>query len=212
MSFFGAHAALAEDLLAELPAGDDGAHDIAHIRRVWANARRIAAEEGGGGEILAAAVLLHDCVHVEKSSPLRPRASTLAAERAAEILAARGWARARIDAVAHAIAAHSFSAGIAPRSLEARVLQDADRLDAIGYIGVARCFYTGGRMGSALYHADDPAARDRPLDDHAYALDHFRAKLLRLAEGFQTKAGARMAVERTRLLAAFLEGFEAEIA
>jgi uncharacterized protein len=67
-------------------------------------------------------------------------------------------------------------------------------------------------MGSALYHADDPAARDRPLDDHAYALDHFRAKLLRLAEGFQTKAGARMAVERTRLLAAFLEGFEAEIA
>ena len=212
MSFFGAHAALAEDLLAELPAGDDGAHDIAHIRRVWANARRIAADEGGDGEILAAAVLLHDCVQVEKSSPLRARASALAAARAGEILATRGWARACIDAVAHAIEAHSFSAEIAPRSLEARVLQDADRLDAIGYIGVARCFYTGGRMGSALYHADDPAARDRPLDDHAYALDHFRAKLLRLAEGFQTKAGARMAVERTRLLAAFLEGFEAEIA
>ena len=203
-------------LLAEfgplLPGGDDGAHDLAHIRRVWANARRIAAEEGGDREVLAAAVLLHDCVHVEKSAPLRSQASRLAAERAAVILGGRGWAPAVVAQVAHAIAAHSFSAGITPETLEARVLQDADRLDAIGHIGIARCFYTGGRMGSALYHPEDPAARARGLDDRAYALDHFRTKLLNLADGFQTPAGARMAVERTAVLARFVEGFEAEIA
>jgi uncharacterized protein len=195
----------------ELPGGDDGAHDLAHIRRVWANARRISAEEGGDIEVLAAAVLLHDCVHVEKSSPLRGQASRLAAERAAGILAGHGWDGAVVARVAHAIAAHSFSAGIRPESLEARVLQDADRLDAIGYIGIARCFYTAGRMGSSLYHDGDPAGVGRVLDDRAFALDHFRAKLLKLAEGFQTAAGARMAQERTAVLADFVAGFEAEI-
>jgi uncharacterized protein len=207
-----AFAALEAALAGELPVGDDGAHDMAHIRRVWANARRIMAAEGGDPEILAAAVLLHDCVQVEKNSPLRPRASRLAAERAGELLATRGWPEDRIARVAHAIAAHSFSAGIAPETLEARILQDADRLDAIGCVGIARCFYTGGRMGSALYHPDDPSAARRPLDDRAYALDHFRAKLLHLADGFQTEAGARLAAARTRVLADFLAAFEAEIA
>jgi uncharacterized protein len=195
-----------------LPGGDDGAHDLAHIRRVWANARRISGEEGGDQDVLAAAVLLHDCVHVEKSSPLRGQASRLAAERAASILAGHGWDAAVVARVAHSIAAHSFSAGIGTESLEARVLQDADRLDAIGYIGIARCFYTAGRMGSALYHDGDPAGVGRALDDRAFALDHFRAKLLTLAQGFQTAAGARMARERTAVLADFVAGFEAEVA
>lgn len=211
MSGFAPFEALAAALLVHLPGGDDGAHDRAHIARVWANATRIAAAEGGDREVIAAAVLLHDCVHVEKSSPLRNQASRLAAERASEILAGIDWEQHRIAAVAHAIAAHSFSAGIPPETLEARILQDADRLDAIGYIGIARCFYTGGRMGSALYHPDDPAASSRPLDDRAYALDHFRAKLLTLASGFQTQTGARLAVERTDVLAHFVAGFEAEI-
>jgi uncharacterized protein len=205
------NAALAEDLLAMLPEGGDGAHDIAHILRVWANARRIAAAEGGDGEILAAAVVLHDCVHVEKGSHLRAQASRLAAARAADILTGRGWAAARIGRVAHAIAAHSFSAAITPETIEAKVLQDADRLDSIGCIGIARCFYTAGRMGSALYHPTDPAGRDRPLDDAGYALDHFRAKLLKLQDGFQTATGAGMAAERSRVVADFLAAFEAEI-
>ncbi len=201
-------AALGEDL----PGGDDGAHDLAHIRRVWANARRIAAEEGGDPDVLAAAVLLHDCVHVEKSSPLRDQASRLAAQRAAAILTGHGWDQAQVGRVAHAIAAHSLSAAIIPESLEARVLQDADRLDAIGYIGIARCFYTAGRMGSALYHDEDPAGTARNLDDRSFALDHFRAKLLTLAQGFQTATGARLAQERTTVLADFVAGFESEIA
>ena len=191
--------------------GLDGAHDLAHIRRVWVNAFAIAAHEGGADEILVASVLLHDCVAVEKNSPLRSQASRLAADRAAEILTELGWAKSQTDAVHHAIAAHSFSAGIPPTSLHARVLQDADRLDAIGMIGVARCFYTGGRMGSALYHPDDPRGERRKLDDAAYALDHFRAKLFHLRDGFQTPTGAAMAAERHARMAEFVAAFEAEI-
>lgn len=208
---FSPFAALAAVLLPLVEDGGDGSHDVAHLARVWANARAIAAVEGGDAELLAAGVLLHDCVHVEKSSPLRAQASRLAAERARGILASLGWAPARIDAAAHAIAAHSFSAGIAPETVEARVLQDADRLDAIGAIGVARCFYTAGRMGSALYDPADPRAERRPLDDAAFAIDHFRAKLLTLEFGFQTPTGAGLARERTQRIADFLAAFEAEV-
>jgi uncharacterized protein len=208
---FAPHDGLAEMLLPLVDGGDDGSHDTGHLARVWANARRIAAEEGGDGEVLAAAVLLHDCVRVEKSSPLRAQASRLAAERATDILGGLGWGQARIGAVSHAIAAHSFSAGIAPETVEARILQDADRLEAIGAIGVARCFYTAGRMGSQLYDPADPRAEQRALDDRAFATDHFRTKLLTLEGGFQTASGARLARERTQLVADFLGAFEAEI-
>ena len=209
---FTPHDDLAARLLPLVDGGGDGSHDAGHLARVWANARAIAAAEGGDSEVLAAAVLLHDCVHVEKSSPLRPQASRLAAERARGILSGLGWPASRVEAVAHAIAAHSFSAGIAPRTLEARIVQDADRLEAIGAIGVARCFYTAGRMGSQLYDPADPRAERRALDDRAFAIDHFRAKLLTLEGGFQTTAGARLARQRTQLVADFLAAFEAEIA
>ena len=188
---------LAEALLPHMGVSNDGAHDLAHLMRVWTNAFAVANADGGDREVIAASVLLHDCVAVEKNSPQRAQASGLAAARASEILAALGWQQTRIEQVAHAIAAHSFSAGIAPHTQEARVLQDADRLDAIGMIGVARCFYTAGRMGSALYNPNDPRALHRDLDDAAFALDHFRAKLLRLGDGFQTPTGATMAKERT---------------
>jgi uncharacterized protein len=198
-------------LLPHVDAGGDGSHDTSHLDRVWANARAIMAEEGGDAELLAAAVLLHDSVRVEKSSPQRPHASRLAAARARTVLAGLGWAPSRIEAAAHAIAAHSFSAGIAPETLEARILQDADRLEAIGAIGIARCFYTAGRMGSALYDPADPAAAHRDFDDRAFAIDHFRTKLLTLEGGFQTASGRRLARERTQLTADFLAAFEAEI-
>jgi uncharacterized protein len=194
---------LAEQLIPYAVASDDGAHDIGHIGRVFANAMRIQAAEGGDAELLAAAVLLHDCVSVEKNSPHRAQASRLAAEKASVILAEMGWEASRIEACAHAIAAHSFSAGIPPETLEAKILQDADRLDAIGMIGVARLFYIGGRMGSQLYDPADPKAEDRPLDDKHFALDHFPAKLFKLAEGFQTATGRALALERDRRLHMF---------
>ena len=193
---------LAERLLPQAFSADDGSHDAAHLIRVWKNARRIRAEEGGDLRLLAAAVLLHDCVAVEKNSPLRAEASRLAAEKAAGLLAAEGWSEADVAAVAHAILTHSFSANLAPQTLEAKILQDADRLDAIGMIGAARCFYIAGRMGSGLYDPLDPLGENRPLDDKAFAIDHFEVKLFKLADGFQTAAGGRMAGERTERLRA----------
>lgn len=203
---------LAHTLLAQWPdAHGDGAHDTSHLQRVWKNAAAIHAEEGGDAEMLCAATLLHDCVAVEKDSPLRAQASRLSAEKARRVLKSLGWPDAKIDAVAHAVEAHSYSARIAPRTLEAKVLQDADRLDAIGMVGVARCFYVAGRMGSALYDPADPHAANRALDDTRFAIDHFRTKLLKLATGFQTVTGTRMANVRRERLQRFLDAFSDEI-
>ncbi len=198
---------LAALLLPHAVQHDDGAHDAAHLQRVWKNATAIQASEGGDTEILAAAVLLHDCVAIEKDSPQRALASWLAAEKASRLLAKQGWTDGRISAVAHAIESHSFSGGIKPESLEAKILQDADRLDSMGFVGVARCFYTAGRMGSALYNPDE----SHELDDKRYALDHFYTKLLKLSGSFQTVTGQRMAAERDARLRQFLDNFRAEI-
>lgn len=202
---------LAVQLLPHAVQHDDGAHDAAHLQRVWKNASAIQQAEGGDAEVLAAAVLLHDCVAVEKDAPQRALASWLAAEKASRILAKQGWPEERILAVTHAIESHSYSGGIAPESLEAKILQDADRLDSIGFVGVARCFYTAGRMGSALYESADATGETRQLDDKKFALDHFYTKLLKLAGSFQTATGARLAQERDTRLRQFLEYFRAEI-
>jgi uncharacterized protein len=202
---------LAAALLPHAVQHDDGAHDAAHLLRVWKTACEIQRAEGGDAEILAAAVLLHDCVAVEKDSPQRALASWLAAEKASRVLSKHGWPEERISAVVHAIEAHSYSGGIAPESLEAKILQDADRLDSIGLVGVARCFYTAGRMGSALYDPADASGETRGRDDKRYALDHFYTKLLRLAGSFQTATGSRLARERDTRLRQFLDDFRAEI-
>jgi uncharacterized protein len=212
-NLFGDLAPLARALFAAIGGdGNDGSHDRTHIMRVWANAAAIAAAEGGcDTAVLLAATVLHDCVAVEKSSPLRPMASRMAAERARGVLALMGWEPGRVDAVAHAIEAHSYSAGIEPLTAEARVLQDADRLDAIGAIGVARCFYIAGRLGSGLYSADDPAGERRALDDQRFALDHFKVKLFKLADGFRTDAGRAMAQRRAAVMRGFVDTLLGEI-
>lgn len=199
---------LADTLLAQAKQSqEDGSHDMSHLHRVWSNACAIHRDEGGDLEIVLAATLLHDCVAVEKNSPLRSSASRLAAEKASRLLSGLGWARDKIAAVAHAVEAHSFSAAITPTPLEAKIVQDADRLDAIGMLGVARCFYTAGRMGSAMYDATDPEAHTRAFDDKRFALDHFHTKLLHLADDFQTQAGARIAAIRHQRLKRFMDEF-----
>ncbi|WP_205421250.1 HD domain-containing protein [Rhizobium terrae] len=208
---FSPYEEIAETLIPHATDSDDGSHDIAHIARVFKNAMRIHGEEGGDGRVLAAAVLLHDCVSVEKNSPLRSQASRLAAEKASGILADLGWGRTEIEAVAHAITTHSFSANIPPETLEAKIVQDADRLDAIGMVGAARCFYIAGRMSSGLYDPADPLARERPLDDRRFAIDHFEVKLFKLADGFQTAAGRVLAEERHERLKQIRDMFIDEI-
>lgn len=202
---------LAAALLPHAEDAGDGAHDVAHLLRVFHNAMRLQATEGGDAQLLAAAVLLHDCVSVEKNSPHRAEASRRAADKATAILADLGWQPEQIDAVAHAIHAHSYSANVEPVTLEARILQDADRLDSLGMIGVARTFYIAGRMGSKLYHAADPRGMDRPLDDRTYGLDHFETKLMKLSQGFKTDSGKAMAAERHRRLVQFRDLFLDEI-
>ena len=202
---------LAATLLDNLMDDEDGAHDLSHIVRVWRNAKLIHREEGGELEVLAAAVLLHDCVQVAKDSPLRSKASLLAANEARVRLAALGWAPSRIDTVSCAIESHSFSAGVPPTSIEGCILQDADRLDAIGFSGIARCFYTAGRLGSRLYDLADPAGNGRALDDGRNALDHFPKKLLTLKGSFKTRTGQELAKERHRRVLEFYRGMLAEV-
>ncbi|MEB0090772.1 HD domain-containing protein [Pseudomonas sp. CCI4.2] len=209
---FSPYQSLAEILLTQAgQSQSDGSHDLSHLYRVWSNACSIHRDEGGDLEVLLAATLLHDCVSVEKNSPLRSQASRLAAEKAASLLKALDWPQDRIDAVAHAVEAHSFSAAITPTTLEAKIVQDADRLDAIGMLGVARCFYTAGRMGSAMYDATDANAQHRELDDKRFAVDHFHTKLLHVADGFQTATGARIAALRHERLKRFLDEFMEEV-
>lgn len=189
----------------------DGSHDASHLLRVWNNVCTIRNEEGGDPEILIAATLLHDCVSVEKNSPFRSSASRLAAAKATDLLTEMGWGEERIDAVAHAVEAHSFSAAIAPQTLEAKILQDADRLDALGMIGVARMFYVSGRMGGGLYDPQDPHASNRDYDDKRFAVDHFHTKLFHLADGFQTATGARLAQVRHVRMKRFLNELMQEV-
>lgn len=187
----------------------DGAHDLGHLARVWANARTIGLDEQADNhpdldwQVLEAAVWFHDLVNLPKDSPDRARASTLSAEAAVEFLRADGFADAKLPAVAHAIAAHSFSAGIPPETPEARILQDADRLEALGAMGLARMFLISGRMGGGIVDMDDPMALHRPLDDKRFALDHLEVKLLGLPATMQTRAGRAMAEERAEWMMSF---------
>ncbi len=197
--------------LAQQMADADAAHDLAHIRRVVASARRLALGEGARLEIVLPAAWLHDCVAVSKDSPRRRAASTEAAHAAAAFLEAEGYPEVWISEIRHAIEAHSFSAGIEPKSLEARVVRDADRLDAIGAIGIGRCFQVGADLGLAIYDPAEPIPRNREPDDGRFVVDHFFVKLLKLAEDMRTKAGKAEADRRTAFMKDFLQNLETDI-
>ena len=188
----------------------DAAHDLAHVRRVVASARALAVAEGARREIVLPAAWLHDCVVVPKDSPQRALASRLAAVQAGQWLARWGYPPEAVADVAHAIEAHSFSAGVVPRTIEARVVQDADRLEALGALGIARCFLTGGALGRPLLAADDPFCQSRPPDDRAACVDHFYAKLLKLEATMQTAGGRAEARRRTEFMRAFLDELKRE--
>jgi uncharacterized protein len=190
---------------------DDGAHDLQHLHRVWHSAQALLQHyPQADALVVLAACYLHDLVNLPKNHPERQLASRQAAALAGVRLTEAGFPPDRLAAVVHAIEAHSFSAGIAPQTLEARIVQDADRLDALGAIGLARLFYTAGRMGSALAHSDDPGAAQRSADDRAYALDHIECKLATLPATMQTEAGRALANERMEWLRDFRARFIGE--
>lgn len=189
----------------------DAAHDLAHVHRVVANARRLAPPEHARLEIVLPAAWLHDCVTVPKDSPRRHTASAVAARTAGEFLQKSSYPAVLIPDIEYAIEAHSFSARITPETPEAMVVQDADRLDALGAIGIARCLALGGAMGRPLYDPSEPFPEKRAPDDTANILDHFYVKLLGLADTMTTAAGRAEARSRTVFMRRYLEQLGAEI-
>ena len=184
--------------------GSDPAHDSGHLERVVRSAALLGEAEGANPDIVWAAAWLHDCVHVPKDSPGRARASRLCAQAAAAFLHDGNWPQLQIEAIAHAIEAHSFTAGIEPTTVEAKVVQDADRLDALGAHGLSRNLMLAGSWNAGLAHPTDPWASRRPLDDRAFAVDHFFAKLLTLGATMKTRSGRVEAVRREGILRTFL--------
>ena len=198
-------------LLAREQSATDAAHDEGHVRRVVANARKLAEAEGANLAIVLPAAWLHDCVAIAKNSPERTSASGLAAERAGELLRAAGYPAEHISAIEHAIEAHSFSARVTPQTLEAKVVQDADRLEALGAVGIARTLITGGANGTPFYNFAEPFPVTRPADDRTSIIDHFFTKLLLLADTMQTASGRAAAQQRSQFLKQFLTELGHEI-
>ncbi|MEM1095340.1 MAG: HD domain-containing protein [Bacteroidota bacterium] len=198
--------------LNQQPDPPDAAHGLPHLRRVVASAKQIGRAEGATLGVVVPAAWLHDCVALPKDHPDRRLASRAAADRATAFLREAAYPSQHLDAIHHAIEAHSFSAGIAPRTLEAQVVQDADRLDALGAIGIARTLAVGTALGRPLYATTDPFCEHRLPEDHAYTLDHFYTKLLILADTMQKATGRAEAERRTAFLRAFLEQLQSELA
>jgi uncharacterized protein len=186
-------------------AGAEPAHDFDHVLRVLALAERIGQAEGADLEIVRAAALLHDVGGRHRSG----HAGT-GAQRAREIL--QGHPPEKVEAVAQAIATHSFREKSTPQTLEAQVLYDADKLDAIGAIGVARAYAVSGQMRQRLW-APVPAdyrweARGTP--EHT-AVHEFVFKLSRLKETLFTPTAKAIAEERHRYMVEFFARLEREV-
>ncbi len=185
------------------------AHDFSHVERVMALAKTIAEAEGGRLEIVLPAALLHELVNLPKDHPESHRSGDLCADAALTLL--RQLAVEDAEAIALCIRDHAFSKGARPSTLEVAVLQDADRLDAIGAVGIARCFATCTEVRRPLFAPDDPFCRARAPDDKRWGLDHVFRKLLRIEEGLHTSTARTLAAPRTAFLRAFVEQLEREL-
>lgn len=190
---------------------DDPAHDILHFRRVAATAKVLCEREGGNPEIVIPAAWLHDFVIIPKNDPRRAQASRLSAEGAIEFLRELNYPDKYFLDIAHAIEAHSFSANIETRTLEARIVQDADRLDGLGAIGIARCFATAGLLKRPFYGEADPFCEERAPNDREFTIDHFYAKLFKTAGTLKTESGRAEGLRRVEVMKNYLKDLAAEI-
>ena len=191
------------------------AHDFQHVLRVYKNAEMISKQEKGSVDldVVLAAALLHDLVVYPKGSIKTINSADDSAEIAKKILLEyKNYPREKIEKVADAIRTHSYSKKLVPRSLEGKILQDADRLDAIGAIGIARTFSVGGSENRSLYNPTDPFYKsERQLDDTQWTLDHIKKKLMILKNSMHTKTAKKIAEERTEFMELFLNELRSEI-
>jgi uncharacterized protein len=204
-------------LVAAFCAPGELAHDQQHVLRVYRWALRLAPEVGVDPDLAGAAALVHDLDAIPKDSPDRAQGGERSARLATTPLAAAGYRGEEIAAVIEAVRTSSWSRGLAPTTALAAVLQDADRLDAIGAIGIARVFACAQRMSSParpgrLYDPADPLAdAARTLDDRRQAVDHFPAKLLTLAAGMHLPSARAEGARRHAAMLAYLAELRAEL-
>ena len=190
---------------------DDSAHDFEHVLRVYKNAKKICKEEKANEKLVLSAALLHDIVSYPKSDKRSKMSSLESAKKSKQILKKYDFSKEEIMIISDAICDHSFSQNKVPRTLEGRILQDADRLDALGAIGIARVFATGGSLKRPFYNLDDPFCKTRIPDDKIWTVDHFFQKLLKLESLMNTKSGKVEAKRRTRVLKEFLNYLKQEL-
>lgn len=196
---------------------DDLAHGWEHVQRVYKLALMLAEEEKADRFIAGMAALLHDLGRTVPPASAANEArhhADLSIELARELLAAQQVPVDRQEAILHAIAAHSFSKNIVPRTLEAGIVRDADRLDALGAIGILRWAITGAMRRDAQtlsYAPDDPFAQQHTPDDKRYLLDHFYTKLFKLSDTMTTASGRALARQRTAFMQEYLAQLKQEL-
>lgn len=197
--------------ISQVTSGEDPAHDLLHFKRVVRTAKKFCKEENAKFEIVVPAAWLHDFVIVPKNDPRRSQASRLSAIEALKFLKQIDYPEMYHTEIAHAIEAHSFSANIETKTIEAQIVQDADRLDGLGAIGIARCFATAGLLKRSFYSETDPFCTERRVDDRKFTIDHFYAKLFKTAETLKTASGRREGLRRARVMKQYLSDLSAEI-
>lgn len=190
--------------------GDPG-HDFAHIMRVVETCKNIGTQAKANLEILIPAALLHDVVNVPKNHPERNQASQKASEVAQKILKSVEYSDEEINLISTVIVEHSYSLGKKPSSIESGVLQDADRLDALGAIGIMRTVSCGCLLKASYYDIDDPFAKARTLNDKKFTVDHFFTKLFKLTETFNFKETKIEGGKRIKFMYQFLDQLKNEI-
>nr|BDT27090.1 HD domain-containing protein [Bacteriovorax sp. HI3] len=189
----------------------DPAHDLAHVKRVVTVAKRLAKEESADENIVIPAAWLHDLVNLPKNHPDRKRASVLAADEAIAFLRNMGYPEKYFQGIHHAICAHSFSAAIRPETIEAQIVQDADRLDALGAIGLGRLFSVITQLQRPFYDVVDPFAEKRSLDDKSYGIDHIHIKLKSIANTMNTESAKAEGRRRMDYIDGFLTQLKSEV-
>lgn len=190
---------------------NDSAHDFDHVMRVYKNAQKICKKEKANEKLVYCAALLHDIVSYPKSDKRSKMSSTESAKKSKMILKRYDFSNDEITIISDAIHDHSFSQNKTPESITGKILQDADRLDAIGAIGIARVFATGGSLKRPFYNIDDPFCKKRKPDDKTWTVDHFYQKLLKLESLMNTKSGKMEAKKRTKVLKEFLNQLKQEV-
>jgi len=192
----------------------DQVHDFDHVMRVYRLAETLAKKEGADLEVVRAAALLHDAQSASGSEDLRLEHHEAAAAFAKRVLKEEGWSEKRINAVQDCILTHRFRAGLSPTTLEAKVLFDADKLDAIGAIGAARALAFAVLDGQPL-HAEPSAVFQKTLEvepGETYTAYHeFLFKLSRIKDRMQTESGKAMAAERHTFMNDFFQQLRDEV-